>query len=127
MSNIILPTSAIPDAQALRIEKRLKQHDENLSVKFNQMTKEWCVYVKERGSDYEEVPVMGLGYELPSDDWVMNKMYEMDTWGYAKRLLPKIREHNQRLRDSHEKYMKDVDKETADKVRFLLAHPGRTV
>lgn len=119
MTSIYVPGKGNMDTRILRVDRALHQYDERLYLKFNEVSQEWCVFVKVPRGSGDDVPVLGLGTEVPHRDYVLEKIRSMDTKTHASNMLELIRRNNDKVREDGQKKFLDGAYETADIIHTL--------
>lgn len=125
---IYLPELGMVPDGTVRVVNELRNYDERLYLKRNPDSGEWCVYVKqEYGSILDDMPVLGLGAEIPTDWYfVLAKIQSMDTLRYAKDLLTDMNKSNARRQQAALNQRNDAVMEAAEHMEYALRREGNS-
>lgn len=92
-SKIWVPDSH-SDKQIISLSRAAREYDERLFFGRNEDNGQWAVFMKmEHGQD--PVPVLGFGFELPTGEELVAKLWQYDTRRHGDRILDRMNQHNE--------------------------------
>lgn len=115
MSSIYLPGRGMVNLTARRIDKAVTEYDERLFFRRNPQNGQWTVFRKmEHG--VEPLPVLGFGFDIPSVDRVLKRLYESDSRRHD--LVARINKHNERLKKEQQDKVDDAQEFAAEALEW---------
>lgn len=99
--------------------KAVQDYDQNLDFGFNEVTKQWCVYLKQGtmgASKDKDLPILGFNH-IPGRDEVQKRLYQSDALRRGHELLDQINRHNDELTKTKQT---DEDIQLAETLEWAL-------
>jgi len=79
--------------------KAVQDYDPNLDFGFNEVTQQWCVYLRRgtmAGSKEADLPILGFN-QIPGRDRIQKMLYERDALRRGQEILDEINKHNDNI------------------------------
>lgn len=90
-SSIWLPETGVTDLAAIRVDRAVKEYDENLRFGRNEETGQWCVFLLRRG--FAPLPVLGFR-DIPHPEDAVKRLYQADAQRRGEEILDEVNRHN---------------------------------
>ena len=113
--NIWVPES-FGHRETTRVRKAVKEYDPNLDFGKNELTGQWCIFLK-RGvsSASQEVDLPVLGFpEIPHPDDALRRLQESDALRTGNEILDKLVKNNQDIEDRREVAAQEATAQAAE-------------
>lgn len=131
--NILVPGKGMVNASALRVETAVNRYDERLHFGFNEVNRDWIIYVKmDRDFDSQYhidgapvYPVLGFQDRIPEPDEAIERLIKADVWRNPER-LDEMNKENERTRKEQEEASNEALEETAERIEFEMRKQGFT-
>lgn len=123
-TSIWLPNKGDTNFAALRVDKAVKEYDENLSFGQNNDTGDWCIFLIRRGE--APLPVIGFGREIPHPEDAIKRLYRADAQRRGNEILDEINRHNAGLEKVRDDAAQEGEARLAEVAEWALRHEGRT-
>lgn len=127
-SNLWIPSGT--ESKEIRLAvNEVEAYDPRLTLAKHEITGDWVIFTKlDNGALY---PVIGLGKDLPSPDYLRQRILNADTRRQGEQMLYHINKKNEEIRKQNERPVRDGIGKTAEALewgyRKLGKHPVNRV
>jgi len=92
---IWLPGSGLVSLDIARVDRAVREYDENLRFGRNEDTGQWCVFLVRRG--HAPLPVLGFN-EIPHPDDALKRLYRADALRRGEEILDEMNRENEEMK-----------------------------
>jgi hypothetical protein len=123
-SSIWLPGKGDTNFAALRVDKAVREYDEQLSFGRNEDTGDWCIFLIRRGE--MPLPVIGFGREIPHPEDAIKRLYRADAQRRGNEILDEMNRHNEKIEEARDLAAQEGEARLAETAEWALRVEGRT-
>lgn len=135
MSHLYLPGRGMVNLDARRVDRAVQEYDERLFFSRHPQTGQWTVFIKiERDlpdefgtvvSGTRAFPVLAFN-DIPEPSEATRRLYESDAIRHGTRILDKIHENNERVREPLRRKAEEAQEQLAEVVESYMHDQGET-
>lgn len=123
-TSIWLPQKGDTNFAALRVDKAVREYDEQLSFGRNNDTGDWCIFLLRRGE--APLPVIGFGSEIPHPEDAIKRLYRADAQRRGNEILDEINRHNKQIELARDVAAAEGEARLAEVAEWALRVEGKT-
>jgi hypothetical protein len=123
-TSIWLPQKGDTNFAALRVDKAVREYDDQLSFGQNNDTGDWCIFLIRRGE--APLPVIGFGREIPHPDDAIKRLYRADAKRRGHEILDEINRSNAELERARDEAAAEGEARLAEVAEWALRTEGKT-
>jgi len=106
--------------------KAVQDYDPNLDFGFNEVTQQWCVYLKRgtmAGSKDSDLPILGFDH-IPGRDEVQKRLYRSDSLRRGHEILDEINKHNDDIIERGDRRTDEAAGQVAETLEWAYRRVG---
>lgn len=103
-----------------------QEYDPNLDFGFNEVTQQWCVYLKRgtmAGSAEKDLPILGFNH-IPGRDEIQKRLYRSDAARRGHEILDQINRHNDEITKRGDRRTDEAAGEVAEALEWAYRKMG---
>lgn len=106
--------------------KAVQDYDPNLDFGFNEVTQQWCVYLKQGtmgASKDADLPILGFN-QIPGRDEIQKRLYNSDAMRRGHEILDQINRHNDEITERGNRRTDEAAGEVAETLEWAYRKMG---
>ena len=114
-SNIWVPES-FGHREVVRVRRAVKEYDPNLDFGRNELTGQWCIFLKRgtsKATEEVDLPIMGFN-DIPHPDDAISRLHQADALRTGNEILDKIVKNNDDIEARREVAAQEASAQAAE-------------
>jgi hypothetical protein len=122
-TSIWIPGQGDTNLAAVRVDRAVREYDEELSFGQNNDNGQWCIFLIRRGQAPH--PVLGWD-EIPHPEDAIKRLVQSDARRRGNEILDELNRHNKQFEIERETVAQEADAHLAEVAEWALRTEGKT-